>query len=150
MNRLSNSWHGIMQTPMNKKNKAPSQRQLRAGELVRHALVDVLSREELRDPDLKGVTLTITEVRCSPDLRHASVFCAPLGGKTDGKDSATVIKAMNRCSAFLRGRLGREIEMKFTPKLVFESDASFDEASHISDLLHRPDVARDLPGDEGH
>ncbi|MDQ7017550.1 MAG: 30S ribosome-binding factor RbfA [Robiginitomaculum sp.] len=129
---------------MSKKNKAPTQRQLRAGELVRHALVDVLAREELRDPDLKGTVLTITEVRCSPDLRHANVFCIPLGGK----ETPTVIKAMNRCSAFLRGRLGREIDMKFTPKLVFEADNSFDTASHISELLHRPDVARDLTQDE--
>lgn len=133
-----------MQTPMSKKNKAPSQRQLRAGELVRHALVDVLAREDLRDPDLKGVSLTITEVRCSPDLRHASIYCIPLGGK----DTPTAIKAINRCATFLRGRLGREIEMKFTPKLVFEADGSFDEASHISALLHQPDVARDLSSDE--
>lgn len=129
---------------MTKKNKAPTQRQLRAGELVRHALVDVLAREDLRDPELKGVLLTITEVVCAPDLRHANVFCVPLGGK----DAPTVIKAMNRCAAFLRGRLGREIEMKFTPKLVFQVDHSFDEAGHISALLHQPHVARDLPRDE--
>ena len=129
---------------MSKKNKMPSQRQLRAGELVRHALVDILAHEDLRDPDLKGVSLTLTEVRCSPDLRHARVYCVPLGGK----DAPTVIKAMNRCATFLRGRLGREIEMKFTPKLVFEADSSFDEASHISELLHRPDVARDLAGNK--
>ncbi len=107
---------------------------------MRHALVDILAREELRDADLKGVSLTLSEVRCSPDLRHASIYCVPLGGK----DTATVIKAMNRCAAFLRGRLGREIEMKFTPKLVFEIDTSFDEASHINALLHQPDVQRDL------
>ncbi len=127
---------------MSKQKKLPSQRQLRAGELVRHALVDVLAREELRDPDLKGVSLTLTEVRCAPDLRHARVYCVPLGGK----DSATALKAVNRCAAFLRGRLGRQIEMKFTPKLVFELDTSFDEASHISALLHDPAVARDLDG----
>jgi len=127
---------------MSKKHKTPSQRQLRAGELVRHALVDILAREDLRDPALKGVSLTITEVRTSPDLRHARVYCAPLGGK----DTPTVIAAMNRCASFLRGRLGHEIEMKFTPGLVFEADTSFDEASHIGALLHRPDVARDLAG----
>ncbi len=128
---------------MSKKNKMPSQRQLRAGELVRHALVDVLAREDLRDPDLKDVSLTITEVRCAPDLRHARIFCIPLGGK----DLDTVIKAMNRCAPFLRGRLGREIDMKFTPQLAFRADNSFDQAGHISDLLHRPDVARDLAND---
>lgn len=126
---------------MTKKNKSPSQRQLRAGELVRHALVDILAREDLRDPDLKGVSLTITEVLCAPDLRYARIYCVPLGGK----DAPTVITAMNRCSAFLRGRLGRQIEMKFTPKLVFQVDGSFDEAGSISDLLHQPHIARDLP-----
>ncbi len=131
---------------MSKKHKAPSQRQLRAGELVRHALADILARENLRDTDLDGVSLTISEVRASPDLRHARVYCVPLGGK----DTPTVIAAINRCAAFLRGRLGREIDMKFTPRLVFEADTSFDQASHVNALLHSPDVARDLSGgDEG-
>ncbi len=129
---------------MSKKHKAPSQRQLRAGELVRHALVDILARENLHDADLHGVSLTITEVRASPDLRHAKVYCVPLGGK----DTPTVIAAVNRCAAFLRGRLGREITMKFTPKLAFEADTSFDTASHVNALLHRPDVARDLGHDD--
>ncbi|PHS25177.1 MAG: ribosome-binding factor A [Robiginitomaculum sp.] len=133
-----------MQRLMSKKNKKPSQRQLRAGELVRHALVDILAREDLRDPDLKGVSLTLTEVRCAPDLRHARVFCMPLGGQ----DTPTVLKAINRCSSFLRGRLGQEVDMKFTPQLVFLADNSFDQAGHISALLHRPDVARDLARDK--
>jgi len=123
-----------------KKNRPPSQRQLRAGELVRHALVDILAREELRDQDLKGVSVTISEVRCSPDLRHAQVFCAPLGGEGAEK----VVNALNRCSKFLSGRLGQEMTMKFTPRLRFCSDDSFDTASALDELLNRPEVARDI------
>ena len=126
--------------------KGPSQRQLRAGELIRHALVDILAREDLRDPDLAGVSVTISEVRASPDLKHASAFCAPLGGGEPEKIAA----ALNRCASFLRGRLGRQIELKFTPRLKFLVDKSFDEATHIDTLLRRPEVARDLgpAGDE--
>ncbi len=123
--------------------KGPSQRQLRAGELIRHALTDILAREDLRDEALLGVSVTIGEVRPSPDLRNATVFCAPLGGG----DKAALAAALNRCSAFLRGRLGREITLKFTPALKFVPDASFDEASHVNDLLERPDVVRDLDQD---
>ncbi|MDJ0921850.1 MAG: 30S ribosome-binding factor RbfA [Henriciella sp.] len=121
----------------------PSQRQLRAGELVRHALVDVLAREEFRDPELQGVTVTIGEVRCSPDLRHAHVFCSPLG-ETDKTRIEAVSEALNRAAAFLRGRLGREIEMKFTPQLHFIPDLSYDEASAMDAVFRRAEVARDL------
>ncbi|MEO0548741.1 MAG: 30S ribosome-binding factor RbfA [Pseudomonadota bacterium] len=121
----------------------PSQRQLRAGELVRHALVDVLSREEFRDPELQGVTVTLGEVRCSPDLRHANIFCSPLG-ETDKTRIEAVSAALNRAAAFLRGRLGREIEMKFTPQLHFIPDLSYDEASAMDAVFRRDDVARDL------
>ncbi len=120
--------------------KGPSQRQLRAGELIRHALVDVLAREELRDPDLKGVFVTVSEVRASPDLRHATAFVAPLGGG----DPAIVAAAMRRCAAFLRGKLGAQIELKFTPQLHFEPDESFAEASKIDAILRSADVAEDL------
>ncbi len=121
----------------------PSQRQLRAGELVRHALVDVLVREELRDPDLQGVTVTLGEVRCSPDLRHANIFCSPLG-ETDKERIEAVSNALNRAAAFLRGRLGRQIEMKFTPQLHFIPDLSYDEASAMDAVFRRDEVARDL------
>lgn len=128
--------------------KMPSQRQLRAGELIRHALVDILQRKELRDSDLTGVDITITEVRASPDLKNARVYVAPLAQG----DKEKVAKAMNRCASFLRGQLGREIEMKNTPVLRFVADDSFDQASRIDDLLASPSVKRDLdPGlaDEG-
>jgi ribosome-binding factor A len=120
--------------------KAPSQRQLRAGELIRHALVDILAHEELREPDLEGVSVTVSEVRMSPDMKHANAFVAPLG-RGDAKKTAA---ALNRIARFLRGRLGRQIELRYTPELKFMPDESFDAAEHISALLHRPDIARDL------
>ncbi len=117
-----------------------SQRQLRAGELVRHALAEVLREEEIADPAMAGVSVTVTEARMSPDLRHATVFIEPLGGA----HAAEVVEAMNRASKFLRGRLGRHIELKFTPDLHFIHDHSFDEAAHMDALFARPEVARDL------
>lgn len=127
-------------------NLEPSQRQLRAGELVRHALVDILAREEFRDPDLQGVHVTVGEVRCSPDLRHANIFCSPLG-LGDKADIERVAAGLNRAAAFLRGRLGREIEMKFTPQLHFIPDLSYNEASEMDAVFRRAEVARDLDHD---
>jgi ribosome-binding factor A len=126
----------------------PSQRQLRAGELVRHALVDVLKQEELRDPDLKGVIVTIGEVRASPDLKHMTAFVAPLGGVGD---VAKIAAALTRAAPFLRGRLGKHVELRYTPQLHFIPDTSYDEAGHIAQVLARPEVARDLKrnDDEG-
>ena len=126
----------------NPAGKPPSQRQLRAGELVRHALVDILSREDFRDPALEGISVTIGEVRCSPDLKHATVFCAPLGIEEDAQRDA-VTAGLNRAARFLRGRLGREIDMKFTPELHFVSDDSYDEAAAIDRLLDSDRVRRD-------
>ena len=120
----------------------PSQRQLRAGEVIRHALVDILAREELRDPELQGVSVTLGEVRCSPDLKHATIFCAPLGD-TDADHRTAIAEALNRASRFLRGRLGREIEMKFTPQLHFIPDESYDEAAAMDRLLDSARVRRD-------
>lgn len=127
---------------------APSQRQLRAGELVRHALVEILAREEFRDPALQGVAITIGEVRSSPDLRHANVFCSALG-KSGKAEMEEIAEALNRAAGFLRGRLGREIEMKFTPQLHFIADLSYDEAADMNAVFRRAEVARDLdPEDE--
>ncbi|MEL7040454.1 MAG: 30S ribosome-binding factor RbfA [Pseudomonadota bacterium] len=125
---------------------APSQRQLRAGELVRHALVDILAREEFRDAALQGVAITIGEVRTSPDLRHANVFCSALG-KSGRAEMEEIAKALNRAAAFLRGRLGREISMKFTPQLHFIPDFSYDEAAEMNAVFRRADIARDLDDD---
>jgi len=126
---------------------APTQRQLRAGELVRHALVEVLAREEFRDPNLQGVAITIGEVRCSPDLRHANIFCSALG-KSGKAEMEEIAEALNRAAAFLRGRLGREIEMKFTPQLHFIADLSYDEAAEMNAVFRRADVSRDLDPDD--
>ncbi|WDI32651.1 30S ribosome-binding factor RbfA [Hyphococcus flavus] len=122
------------------KTKGPSQRQLRAGELVRHALVEILQREPLRDPALDGVSVTVSEVRVSPDLKQASIYAAPLGGTAQDD----VVSALNRVAPYLRSLLGKKIDMKFTPALTFKSDDTFEEARKIDALLARPDVARDL------
>lgn len=118
----------------------PSQRQLRAAELVRHALVEIVAREELRDPDLRGVSVTIGEVRASPDLKHMTAFVSALGPG----DPRTVAAGLTRIGGFLRGRLARMIDLRFTPELHFEPDVSYDEARHIDELLASPEVARDL------
>ena len=118
----------------------PSQRQLRAGELVRHALVEILHEEDFDDPTLHGISVTVTEVRMSPDLKHAVCFVEPLGGE----HAADVVKGLNRHTKFLRGRLGRMIDMKFTPDLKFLHDESFDEAERIGRLFDDPKVRQDL------
>jgi ribosome-binding factor A len=120
--------------------QGPTQRQLRAGELMRHALVEILREEEINDPDLAGISVTVTEVRMSPDLRNATIFIEPLGGDHAGE----VVKALNRHGKFLRGRLGRSIDMKFTPALKFLHDESFDEAARMNRLFDDPRVAQDL------
>lgn len=125
--------------------QGPSQRQLRAGELIRHALVEVLREEELQDEAMAGVSVTITEVRMSPDLRHAHVFVEPLGGgKLGGGQALEVVAALNRHARFLRGRLGHGIDMKFTPELKFLHDESFDEAERMARLFSDPRVRGDL------
>lgn len=132
---------GLFDTPM----KPPTQRQLRAGELIRHALTDILAREAFADPALYGKSITITEVRISPDLKNATAFAAPLGGAEMDK----TIEALNRVAGFLRGRLSREIDMRYTPILRFISDDSYDEARRIDQLLASERVRRDLePRDE--
>jgi ribosome-binding factor A len=123
---------------------APSQRQLRAAELVRHALVDIVQREELRDADLKGVSVTIGEVRASPDLKHMTAFVSSLGPG----DPQIIANGLTRISGFLRGRLARRIDLRFTPELHFQPDVSYDEAGYIDELLSSPEVARDLHHDD--
>ncbi|HEX5776982.1 MAG TPA: 30S ribosome-binding factor RbfA [Caulobacteraceae bacterium] len=118
----------------------PSQRQLRAGELIRHALVDVLREQDINDPDLAGVSVTVSEVRMTPDLKHAICFVAPLGGG----HAREVVKALNRHAKFLRGLLGHNIEMRFTPALKFLQDESFEAAAHMTRLFDDPRVKRDL------
>lgn len=115
------------------KGKEPSQRQLRVGEEIRHALSDVLMRGEIRDPDIADLSITVTEVRVSPDLRNATAYVTPLGGG----DSALMLAALNRCAGFLRGRVGSMVRLRYTPKITFSADHSFENAAHIDALLRR-------------
>jgi ribosome-binding factor A len=121
-------------------SRGPSQRQLRVGEVLRHALSDILREVDIRDADLEGVSVTITQVKPSGDMRHATVFCEPLGGR----NADTVIAALNRHKGFLRGQLGHAITIKFTPELRFVEDTSFAEAERIERILKSEKVARDL------
>ena len=121
-------------------NTGPSQRQLRVGEMLRHALADVLRRGDLRDPDLAGVSVTITQVKPSGDMRYATIFCEPLGGK----NAKAIVAALNRNKGYLRGEMGHLITLKFTPELRFLEDESFAEAQKIESLLKSPIVQRDL------
>ncbi len=119
-----------------RKGQAPSQRQLRVGEELRHQLARIVERGELRDPLLAGKSLTVTEVSVSPDLRNATAFVAPLGGG----DAEEIIAPLQRAAPFLRRRLGRAVRLKYTPQLTFSADKSFDYAAHIQDLLDRAKI----------
>jgi len=118
----------------------PSQRQLRVGEALRHAIADILFRNEIQDPDLAGVSVTITQVKPSPDMRYATVYCEPLGGQNAG----TIVAALNRHKGFLRGEMGHRLTMKFTPELRFVEDESFAEAQKIETILKSDRVRTDL------
>ena len=122
----------------------PGQRQLRVGEEIRHVLAYVFERETFRDPALADVRLTVTEVRPSPDLRHARVYIVPLGGG----DTAAILEGLKRVKPFLRREIASRLSTKFIPDLIFAADESFDEAERIGRLLHRPEVARDLESHE--
>ena len=126
----------------------PSQRQLRAGELIRHALVEVLREEEIHDEAMQGVSVTITEVRLSPDLKHATCFVEPLGAGIETDPVAghvdEIVKALNVHAKFLRGALGRHIEMRFTPDLRFRHDVSFAAAERLNRILDNPRVQADV------
>ncbi len=118
----------------------PSQRQLRVGELVRHALAEILSRGEVNDDVLASHVITVPEVRMSPDLRLATAYVMPLGGK----DTPPVIEALNRNRKYLRGEVARRINLRFAPELRFRADDTFEEASRIERLLHSDKVRADL------
>ena len=139
----------------NRKPKKPaakagtvSQRQLRASEMIRHALVEVMRENEIRDEALVGVSVTVTEVRLSPDLKHATCFVEPLGAGVDTAPVAgridEIIKALNVHAKFLRGALGRHIAMRFTPDLRFRHDESFAAAERLNRLLDDPRVRADV------
>lgn len=120
--------------------KGPTQRQLRVGELVRHALSQVLQRGEVRDPVLQAASVTVTEARMSPDLRVATAYFMPLGGG----DTETILTALQRARTFLRGRVAAEVDLRFAPDLRFAVDTTFEEARRIDVVLRSPAVQRDL------
>ena len=128
--------------PHHQKNSAPggSQRQLRVGEIVRHAVADILIQGGVHDGDLEGHIITVPEVRMSPDLKLATVYVMPLGGK----DTDVVLAALARNKKFLRGEVGHRVNLKFAPDLRFRVDDRFDEAERIEKLLRTPAVQRDL------
>lgn len=117
-----------------------SKRQLRVGEELRHIIASILGQKILHDPDLVDVSITVTEVKPSPDMRNATVYVTPLGGANE----AVVIAALNRCTGVIQGEMGKQLSMKFTPRLSFKADESFEYASHIEDLIRR---TRSMSGD---
>ena len=122
------------------KARAPSVRQLRVGEEIRHCLAEVFGRGELHDPALSGMSLTVTEVRVSPDLKNATAFVLPFGGG----DIEVALAALGRATPFLRSRVGKQLRLRYLPQLSFRRDPSFDAANRIDEILRSPDVARDL------
>ena len=122
-----------------------SQRQLRVGELIRHELADMLSRGEIHDPVIQSHMITVPEVRMSPDLRLATIYVMPLGGR----DAADVLAALDRNQRYVRGELTRRVNLKFAPEIRFRLDERFDEAERIEKLLRTPAVQRDLGRREG-
>ena len=119
-----------------------SQRQLRVGELIRHALAEILARGELHEPDLEGLIVTVPEVSVSPDLQVATAFVMPLGGR----EAEKTVAALERNSRFLRGAVAKRVELRRAPELRFRVDTSFAEGDKIDALLRSPEVRKDLDG----
>src|SRR5262252_8148967 len=119
---------------------SPSQRVLRVGELIRHAFAEMLSRGEVHDPTIEGHMITVPEVRMTADLKLATIYVMPLGGR----DTKEVVEALERNKRFLRGELARRVNLKFAPEIRFRADERFDEAERIEKLLRTPEVQRDL------
>jgi len=130
--------------PRNAKPEEPSVRLLKVGERVRHILSELLSRGEVHDDTLTAHTVSVTEVRMTPDLRQAKVYVKPLLGKDEG----AVVKALQVNTAFFQREVAQRLGLKFAPKLRFQPDESFDEAGRIDQLLSDPRVARDLGEDD--
>ena len=124
--------------------RGPTQRSLRAGELVRHAVAEILTRGEVHDPVIETHLITVPEVRMSPDLRVATVYILPLGSH----DNADVLAALDRNKRHLRAEIARRVNLKFAPEIRFRVDERFDEAERIDRLLRTPQVQRDLDNDD--
>jgi ribosome-binding factor A len=127
----------------NDKPKGPSQRMLRVGELVRHALAALFARGEVEDELLRDIVITVPEVRMTPDLKIANVYVMPLGGQ----HAEEIVAALNRHRKFIRGRIAPQLNLKFAPEVKFFVDTTFEEAGRIDALLRSERVQRDLDGD---
>ena len=123
-----------------KTERSVTQRRLRVGEELRHALSGILRRGECRDPALRDASVAVTEVRLGSDLRNATVFVMPLGGA----NATEIVAGLKRSTVFLKRQVAREVVLRYTPDLIFELDLSFDQADRITALLARPEVERDL------
>ena len=123
--------------------RSHSQRQLRVGEELRHILAALIERGDMRDPELRGASITITSVDISPDLRNATAFIMPLGGQ----DETRLLSAMRRAAPWFRARVGEQAGLRYAPEIRFQLDRSFDAADRIGALLRRPDVAKDIKDD---
>jgi ribosome-binding factor A len=132
--------HGMARHQHRDHSGTASQRQLRVGELIRHAVADMLARGEVHDPVLEGHLITVPEVRMTADLRLATVYVMPLGGRDQGE----VLAALERNKRFLRGEIAHRVNLKFAPEIRFRIDERFDEAERIEKLLRTPAVQRDL------
>lgn len=119
--------------------RTASKRQLRVGEELRHVIADILSRDLIHDPDVAGSSVTISEVKPSPDMRNATVYVTSLGGVNE----EAVIAGLNRTAGVIQGEMGRHLTMKFTPRLVFKKDESFAYGSHIDDLIRKSRLPED-------
>ncbi len=133
-------WLSAMKQRSSRPEAGPSQRQLRVGEEIRHILADVLLRTEFHDPVLAREHITVSEVRMSPDLKHALVFASVLGHK----DIAPLLPALKRVAPYLRAQIAPRIGLRVTPDLKFVADEALEQATRINEILHSPDVARDL------
>lgn len=123
--------------------RAPTQRQLRVGEELRHAISDVLRRGETHDPALESISITVSEVRISPDLKNATAYVTPLAG---GEEAESVVELLNHAAPNIRKVMNKKVVLKYSPKIYFKLDRSFDEANRVNELLNRPEVARDVGG----
>lgn len=121
---------------------APSQRQLRVAEEIRHVLAEIFARAEFRDPDLAAAHITVAEVRIGPDLKHATAFVSLLGGG----DVAGLLPALKRAAPYLRGQMAKSLRLRAVPDLSFQPDGAIEYATHVDALLRSPEVARDLDG----
>lgn len=126
-------------------SKGPSQRQLRVAENLRHELAQIFTRIDIRDDDLKGAIITVSEVRTSPDMRNATVFVMPLGGQRADE----IVEALERHKKFLRGELSHRVHLKYMPELHFKLDESFDNSGRIAAVLNSEKVSQDLRDQAG-